>query len=360
MLFFPTLGFGLKGFIRDLTESNLSLNSSNPLTCISVYLESSNEQKIFPVGFRAVDGGRVQIEDQFRIASETKMFVSTIILQLMEEGKLSLDEPAFKFLASNSDIRWREISFFHGNFLAHKITLEQLLTHRSGLADIFSDKADEFVLTLIQNPDKQYSPESIFGMYHEFDLPAETKGRPGKTWYYSDMNYVILGMIIEEIESKSLAECIRERILDPLQMSNTFFEFYEAPVLSENRIHQYFGEWDMTLINTSFDWAGGGIVSNHTDMATFISALFKGSLLQPESLDLMTEMRYTSKYDNPYGLGICETVYQNDTFYGHYGYYGTFIGYCPAEDQILSYCINQVEAEKVMQELYWLLAEMRN
>ncbi len=107
------------------------------------------------------------------------------------------------------------------------MTIEQLLSHRTGLSDIFTDGQEEFFVILMQNPEQQYSPQKIVELYYNLQLNHYPHFQPGNGWYYSDMNFVLLGSIIESLDQKSLAQSIRDRILDPLEMEITYFEFYE-------------------------------------------------------------------------------------------------------------------------------------
>ena len=105
------------------------------------------------------------------------------------------------------------------------------------------------------------------------------------------------------------------------------------------------GDINMTEINTSFDWAGGGLVSNNQDQAKFIKALFNHELISKSSLNKMIDVQFTKEYESRYGLGIYESIYKGDTFYGHYGFYGSYIGYCPKTKMVLSYNISQAEPD---------------
>ena len=155
------------------------------------------------------------------------------------------------------------------------------------------------------------------------------------------MNYVLIGLIIEQIEQTSLSESIKKRILNPLEMADTFFEFYEASQLKNNLISQYVGNLNFTEINTSFDWSGGGLVSTNKDLATFIKSLFNLELINNRSLNRMIDVRFTKEQENRYGLGIYESEYNGNTYFGHYGFYGTYVGYCPKTKTVISYSISQ-------------------
>jgi len=124
-------------------------------------------------------------------------------------------------------------------------------------------------------------------------------------------------------------------------MENTFFEFYEPPNKQAPQINQYIGQTNFSNINTSFDWAGGGLVSTNADLAIFIKALFNYKLINKSSLDQIIDVKFTKTDELRYGLGVYELNINNNVYYGHFGFYNTFIGYCPKTKTTLSYSISQ-------------------
>ncbi|MEM6320830.1 MAG: serine hydrolase domain-containing protein [Bacteroidota bacterium] len=264
-----------------------------------------DEDFLFHEGFGLTKkkGEIVSKNAQFRIASITKPFVATIVLQLVEEGKLRLDDKIFEYLEAIDYLNFENFHFYKNKSYAKEITIHHLLAHRSGLADIFNDKGFRFYSGVFLNRKKQYAPETIVGKYFQYGLNRGAHFVPGNDFYYSDMNYVLLGLLIQQIEGISLAEVIKTRILEPLNMKDTYLEFYESTKGNWQRVHQYIKKMDMTKMNTSFDWAGGGLVSTNVDLATFIKALFTGQLISKALLQKMTTMKFTQEYHNRYGLG---------------------------------------------------------
>ena len=118
------------------------------------------------------------------------------------------------------------VELHNGRSLVGEITIVHLLQHRSGFADVFTDSGDEFFALVDQDPQRQYSGAEMVKVYYDLGLHEAPRFVPGAGWHYSDMNYVLLGLLIEDIEGKSLAEVLRERIIDPLNLENTYFEFY--------------------------------------------------------------------------------------------------------------------------------------
>jgi len=328
--------------VSELLKEKLIDSTESPVHGISFLIEKDgNELVNEAVGKRQKDGDAVQITDQFRIASSTKTFTATIILQLEEEGKLSLLDSIYSYLKDIEYLRLDDFHFYKNSAFTKSISIQQLLSHKSGLADVFNDKQEELLGIVMQNPVQQYQPKDVVDWYFEFGLHKEAKFKPGEGWHYSDMNYVLLGLLIEKLDQKPLAQSIRDRILKPLDLKDTYLEYYESARDSKPRLHQYVGTIDFNSVNTSFDWSGGGLVSTHQDLVTFIKALFSGKLISEKSLQKMITTGASFENHLPYGLGVYKSVYNSQTFYGHYGFFGTYIGYCPETKTVLSYCITQ-------------------
>ena len=325
-----------------LLSEILDDSTESPVHGMSIVIQSQGNILLSEaIGKRKKNGEPLRVSDQFRIASSTKLFVSTIILQLMEEGKLHLADKIYPYLNEIEYLRLNEFHFYDNSAFTKVITIEQLLSHKSGLADIFNDKQEAFFERLMSNPQQYFLPKDVVDLYFEYRLNKESKFEPGDSWHYSDMNYVLLGLLIEKLDQKPLSRSIRHRIIRPLDLKDTYFEFYEKTETRKSRLHQYIGAIDFNDINTSFDWSGGGLISTHQDLATFIEALFEGKLISKQSLQKMIAVEETNENHLPYGLGVYQSVYAGQTFYGHYGFYGTYIGYCPDTKTALSYCITQ-------------------
>ena len=325
-----------------ILQEKLDDSTDSPVHGMSILIERQGNIVLSEaIGKRQKNGDALMVKDQFRIASSTKLFVSTIILQLLEEEKLHLTDKICPYLNKIEYLELDEFHFHENSTFAELITIEQLLSHKSGLADIFNDKQEAFFERLMNNPKQQYRPKDVVDLYFEYALNKEAKFEPGEGWHYSDMNYTLLGLLIEKLDQKPLSQSIRDRIISPLDLKDTYFEFYEKTETTESRLHQYVGAIDFNDINTSFDWSGGGLVSTHQDLAIFIEALFEGELISERSLQKMIAVEETIENHLPYGLGVYQSVYDGQTFYGHYGFYGTYIGYCPETETVLSYCITQ-------------------
>jgi D-alanyl-D-alanine carboxypeptidase len=197
-------------------------------------------------------------DQPFLIGSVTKTFTAVIVLQLAEEGKLRLDDPIERYLPG----------VFRGG---NEITIRDLLRHQSGLAN-YTDY-ESWVDKAARN--FNVHPPDIF----RFAATKPTDFAPGKGWEYSNTNYIALGVIIERVTGNTFERELKRRILKPLGLRQT-----ALPAAA--RLSAMAG----AIVNLAVLWSAGGIVSDESDLAHFLSALFTGHLLSPSS---MAEMKGT-------------------------------------------------------------------
>jgi len=245
---------------------------------------------------------KVDADSAFRIGSTTKTFVAAVVLQLAGEKKLSLDDTVEKWLPG----------LVQGNgHDGNKIKIRQLLNQTSGLPDYLTP---ELRTKLLTNPDGNYTAEQL--------VAIGLKQKPVTGWVYSNTNYAILGLIIQKATGETYAEQIKKRIIEPLQLKETFLPGNSMDIPKKNaRGYLDTGNKlvDITLLNPSIANAGGDIISTGEDLTTFFRALLGGKLLAPE----MKKEMMTSTADSPfgqYGLGIYQTKLPNGTnVWGHGG-----------------------------------------
>ncbi|MUK01269.1 serine hydrolase [Vibrio cholerae] len=234
-------------------------------------------------------------DGEVRIASNTKMFVSTVILQLVEEGALALDEPVETYLPGL--VTGQGID-------GAAITVRHLLQHTSGLPEY----ADQVAADAFGAQHTYISPRDMLDI--ALEKPAVFV--PGGTWEYSNTNYLVLGLVIERITERPLYEEIEHRIIDPLQLTNTYL-----PVPGEQELRGVHplgyhiddaGDLsDITTMDPSFAWAAGAMVSTPSELNTFMKALLDGGLVSEASL---AEMQTTVPAGDElwpeatYGLGL--------------------------------------------------------
>ncbi|MHA8091135.1 serine hydrolase domain-containing protein [Aquirufa regiilacus] len=333
--------------LRTLMQSKLLSMGKNPVHSIQVYISKGDTVFNEAVGFS--DGKNIIADkhNQYKIASITKTMTSVVILQLQEEGKLNIENPISAYLQDSKIARINDLHYFNGLSYGNSITLKQLLQHRSGLADIFTDASFRFYLNEYLNKKQEWNAEKLMHRYYKYGLNTKTHFPPDSGYYYSDVNYFLLGLIIEKITGETLAQQFRRRVFEPLQMSQTYFEYYEPVIGSGKLAHSFLGKRDITkILNTSYDWAGGGVVSTNADLAIFLRGIFEGKLYKKDStLSLMTTMLpHTLKSGRVsyYGLGLYQYTFNGEKYYGHGGFWGSIIAYNPSNKVIFCGTVNQV------------------
>ncbi len=254
-------------------------------------------------------------EDRFQIASLTKPFVATVVLQLMEEGKLGLEDPVD---------RWLPPSVLASVPFAEKITIRQLLNHTSGIHD-YTDPDTPFGQDLVHSAFRSWRPQELVAQI-EGAAPYFAPGAAGQ-WHYSNTNYILLGLVVEAATGSTVALEIRRRILEPLRLRDTFFAGEEKIAGGFVRgywdIRQQGNLDDLTDVQPSSTWAAGAMVSNAADVARFTEALFGGELLKSETLNQMLSF-VEAEDGGGYGLGISRF----DTPWGRaWGHTGSILGY---------------------------------
>ncbi|WP_377865247.1 serine hydrolase domain-containing protein [Bacillus sp. R86525] len=283
----------------------------------------------------------IKSEYRFRIGSVTKTFTATTVLQLVGENRIQLDDPIEKWLPGLIQGNW-----YDGN----QITIRQLLNHTSGIAEYLKSKDAD-----IMNSKKTYTAEEIVKI--GLSLPPDFS--PGKGWLYSNTGYVILGMLIEKITGNSYAEEIEKRIIEPLDLSNTFLPGNSPVIPGKNHARGYMkidetSELkDMTNYNPSLANAAGDMISNADDLNTFFASLLGGKLLKERELkEMLTTVPIEGKgLGDGYGLGIYETKLSNGvSIWGHGGSipgFTTFVGGVMGGKHTLAVNINSLGAMDV-------------
>ncbi len=322
-----------------------------------------------------------------RAASIGKVFTGTIVLQLVEEGRLRLDQPLGELLSDADMPAGYTLAQLHAvdaRALGACITLRQLLNHTSGLADVFFDRArtaelpvsfaERYIYNVIGAlPERLHQRRwqggrDLLGYYFAQNYPAVAVAAPGQRYHYSDVNYFLLGLIIERITAQPLAQSYRQRIFEPLRLSSAEFEWYEArrnlPMPHSMNIQAFL---EATLgapprplppelanadvvalgLDTSFDWAGGGIMLSANDLDTFLRALLRGALFKHAStLRLMQTGVAMPQQGRAYGLGL---MMRRDAggmvCYGHDAAWGIEAWHCPKADVGLVLATNQLVSD---------------
>lgn len=261
-------------------------------------------------------GDPMRVEDVFRIGSVTKTFTATVVLQLVDEGALRLEDPLDQFVPG----------FQYGD----QITVRHLLNMTSGIFNFVYDP--DFLAALDADPLLPVTTEQEI----EISRGYPPDFAPGTQVVYSDINYEILGVIIEQLTGQHVGVEITRRILEPLGLTSTSYP--TTPDMPLPYSHGYQGSGDrlidVTRSNPGVPGAGGAMLSTIADLKTWAKALALGTLVSPALHEQQLQTRRFS--NNPsrnigYGLGI-----QNiGDFVGHNGGiagYTSYMFYLPAAD----------------------------
>jgi D-alanyl-D-alanine carboxypeptidase len=274
------------------------------------------------IGYAQIDGSvqkPLTAANRFRIASITKMFTATMILQLVEEGKLKLTDTLDKFFPQIPN--------------AKRITIVQILSHRSGIPNVRRD----------QNSQGNVNTTPITKDEMLALIAKATPGfEPDSKQSYSNSGYFLLGLIIEELTGKPYEEALKERITSKIGLKDTYTATGNIDV-NKNEALTYIhfgGDWKpVAETHPSILFGGGQIVSTPNDLAKFIQALFDGRIVSKENLDQMKAIRV----GDVLGLGMEAFTFAGKTFYGHAGggdNYGSWLAYQPEEKLAVAYTTN--------------------
>ncbi len=253
----------------------------------------------------------------FRIASVTKTFTATIILQLVDEGKLDLDDTVAAVMA-----RWFSPGYLDFAIpYANVMTLRNILEMRSGMVDYGATNA--FIKQVQRDPLAYLSPRDILRMSAQSDDPAPSP--PNTRLEYCNTNFILQGIIIEQVTGTPYVEEVRRRLLAPLRLSDSFVA--EAVAMPVPFAHGYKLDegvvWDGSeVLSPSWSWAAGGMVSKVRDVLTWVTALNDGIFLTPATQAARMDMKagLIETWPVRYGLGI----YEDDGATGHYGDYSGY------------------------------------
>lgn len=232
---------------------------------------------------------------EFGIASNTKLFTAVAILKLEENNILNINDSLHQWLPPLNNID-------------SNIQIKQLLNHTSGIFDFTT--ITSYADSIMTNPNKVFTPSEVIGWVEPSLFPA------GTNTSYSSSNYVLAGMIVENASSQSLEHFIRDSILIPNALNNTFFPISETVV--GNIAHPWQNGIDISttprISLLSAAWSAGAIYSTSEDMNNWYRYLFSNRILNSNSITEMTT------FPGAYGLGIGNlNLIPGRTVYGHGG-----------------------------------------
>jgi D-alanyl-D-alanine carboxypeptidase len=290
--------------------------------------------------------------EPYYLASIAKTFTATVVGILVDQGQLSFRDPIKDYLPEDLV---QGLHVFDGMNYSDEITITHLLNHTSGLPDYFEDQpisGSNMINRIFEAPNKFWEPEEII----EFTKSNfNSHFAPGTDYHYTDTEYVLLGLIVQNVTGLRLHEIYNKMIFEPLDMRSTWLNLRSTPLDSSfvEMAPFYVGESDASRMKSlSADWAGGGLISTNHDLTSFIKALVGGELVSAETWHEMTNYVNESK-GTYYGFGLRKWVLKelfptlpDLTLIGHSGSTSSFMYYCPELDAYFVGSFNQVEMVK--------------
>ncbi|WP_328972090.1 serine hydrolase domain-containing protein [Streptomyces sp. NBC_00239] len=272
---------------------------------VSVHLSAPGKgtyEKSFGVADKQT--GRPMTPDLYvRIGSETKTFTVTAVLELVDEGKIGLDDPIGKYIdgVPNGD----------------RITLRELAGMRSGLFNYSADPG--FYKALTTDPDRPFTPQELL----DYSFKHPVLFEPDAKFYYCNTNLILLGLVVEKITGEPLHEYIAREVIEPAGLHHTVFPTdaaFPSPHAQGYTNQTASGKVeDAADWNPSWGWAAGAIISRLDDLKTWAKVVATGTLLTPAT----QAQRLKVKEALPgagYGLGIFNVQ-------GWIGHNGSLPGY---------------------------------
>ncbi len=269
-------------------------------------------------------GRPLRVDAPFRIASVSKMITAATVLSLVDEGAWSLDDPLGRHLRDDLVERAGAAS----------ISLRRLLDHTSGLPDFFTHPS---IAAALAGGGRRFRPRDLVALALE-RAPAAPVHGAGRA--YSDTGFVLAGLAVEAVTGRPLHAASRQRVLDPAGMTRTWLESADdAPRTEAPSAHTRFGA-DVTGLDPTIDWAGGGFVSTADDLARLVPALPR--LLSAASWRAMTTGAPGPRGDyDAYGLGLGRYVLEDGVdAIGHHGVWGAFTYALTALDAVVTGTVN--------------------
>lgn len=280
----------------------------------------------------AADGEPLTSEHLLRVGSVTKTYVSATILSLVADGSLGLEDTLDNWYPDIPN--------------ANVITVRQLLNHTSGIYNYTDDET--FIVEALSNPTVAYLPGALV----DVALSHPPLFEPGADWYYSNTNYILLGMIIESVTGETAAAAIRSRLLGPQSLDHTFLDGDES---IRGTLAQGFGpegEDQTFALHPSAAWTAGAATATASDLADWAMALYGGNAVSPDLRDDMLDLVDITEFlpGASYGLGVVafDASVVGTPLIGHGGAIPGFLSemhYLPDYDSVIVTIVNSMEAD---------------
>jgi D-alanyl-D-alanine carboxypeptidase len=346
---FDNVNQEMEYLISDLVENDKSVRNC----VLSVMKGDGSFSWSGAAGIASQDGQMPMTKDTpIYIASITKLYTATAIMRLYEKGALSLDDPMSRYLPEELI---RGIHIYKGKDYSHEITMKELLSHTSGIADYYTEKpkgGKNLFELFLQEPERSWTVDETIARARN-DL--EPHFPPGKDASYSDTNFQLLGKIIEAITDKPLPIVFEDFFFRPLGLKHTWLIGRSEPQLFPSAAPADVFYKDMNITKTRSNgayWADGGIVTTAEEMIIFLKALKEGRIVRGDTLKLMHNW-HKLQFPLHYGYGtmyfklprFITKVMKVSPLWGHSGSTGSFLYYSEDLNLYMAGSINQVEAK---------------
>ena len=279
------------------------------------------------IGYAAAGDAKITAtaKTKYRIGSISKMFTGVMIMQLVEEGKLTLATTLDKFYPQMPN--------------AAKITIAMLLSHHTGLFNITNSPDFGSYMTLPQTHEQLVAKMAAL----------TPKFEPGAKYEYSNTNFILLAYIIEKVTNKAYPDEVKKRIINKIGLKDTYYGGKIVTANNEALSYNYAGEWaELPQTDMSIPSGAGAMVSTPADLCKFAEALYNGKLVSNASLQQMLPVKEN------YGLAMHKIDFDEKAGYGHGGSIDGFrsiLTYYPKEKLAIAYTANTgiYSAEKIEQ-----------
>ena len=328
--------------IQQLLEKSVKKNKHVNLGLLLVHSDKLDIHWTYTAG---------EVEDvnaRYHIASIGKIFTSTLISQLVEQGMLRFDTPIAEILP---DTLLDDLFVYEGVDYRNAVQVRHLLNHTSGVADWFEDKpksGPSFLQQALAQPQVERAPDDALDFSREH---LQAIAPPGEKFHYSDTGYHLLGKIIESVSGDSLHQVLHQQIFEPLDMRQSQMLFYSEPVNScaPDMLPVWMGDVEISSHKwLKADWAGGGVVTNTEDLLKYMRGLVNDELISKETSIAWQDIAKFG-YGIDYGYGIVllnfnkfSPFYSKDlNVWGNWGLFATFMFYNPKHDVYIIGTFNQ-------------------
>ena len=345
---FDDLNQEMQYLVSDLVEKDKSVRN-----CVLSVMKGDGSFSWSGAAGIASQDGQVPMSKgtPFYLASITKLYTATAIMRLYEKGVLSLDDPMSRYLPEELI---QGIHVYKGKDYSQEITIKELLSHTSGIADYYTEKpkgGKSLFELFLEEPERSWTVVETI----ERARDLEPNFPPGTDASYSDTNFQLLGKVIEAITGKLLHILYEDIFFRPLGLRHTWLTGRSEPQFTPSSAPADIFYKDKLITNTRLNgayWADGGIVSTAEECIIFLKALNEGRIIGGDTLKLMHNWNKL-QFPLQYGYGtmyfklpwFITKVMKVPPLLGHSGSTGSFLYYSEDLNLYMAGSINQTESK---------------